>query len=163
MNEKRTFWIVMALIVIVGIVGAYDFKFEPLITEGEIDAFDADDANYISQNFQSLVVLELIDNVQAPKECFTIDKCPDDKKDVETWCASIVYGIPNTSFTQIQPFCTDILKDQKDSVIQQALQDAAQKTFDSLKLASPPVYLINNSQPIINQYFDFTSGQWITK
>lgn len=163
MNEKKTFWIVMALIVIVGIVGAYDFKIEPLITEGEIDAFDTADAQYISDNFQSLVVLEKIDNVQPPKECFDKSLCTNEKKDVVEWCASVFYGIPDTSFNQFQPFCFEIATGSTDSEIQQALEDNAIKTFESLKLVTPPIYLINQSQAVVNQYYDFTTGQWIDK
>jgi hypothetical protein len=138
----------------------YEFNIQPEISEGEIVAYDIDDATYINDNFESLVTLFRIQDIQPPKECFSTDKCSNDKKDVETWCASIVYGIIDTSFIQVQAFCTEVSKDSKQVGIEDALKNSGQKTFDNLKLISPPVYIIDQSNPLIGDEYDYSSGQW---
>lgn len=140
--------------------GGFHFKFEPLISESEIVAFDVKDANYIDQNFQNLLVLERIIDIQAPRSCFSTSKCVPEKRGIETWCAAFEYGIPNTVFKRTQQFCLELPKGTRQTDVEIALRSEATRIFNFLKAVSPPVFLQDNNNSLINDEYDYNTDLW---
>lgn len=162
---KKILVVIGLILILAGIYvyashGGFHFNFEPLISESEIVAFTIQDANYIDQNFQNLLVLEKIIDIQAPRSCFSTSKCVEDKRGMETWRASIKYGIPNTSFNQTQPFTLDLPKGTRQIDVEIALRAEGTRLFNSLKAISPPVFLEDRNNSLINDEYDYNSDQW---